>query len=328
MADSTLGNAPILLFGMPRSGTTWLAKLFDSQPETLYRHEPDSFGRLNFLPAAPEAGDAPAWAPRVRQFFAGLPELRDTKVACSRPIFAKSYEPLPIAAWNHAATGLSLLLARGLGEIRAPLWIGADSFYEARLVGKSIESIARLGVIARSLPEARIILILRHPLAFVASMLRGKRSRAFTDSDAIGDDLGILEPLVESAVGARHGIGLDELGRLEPEYRLVWHWVLANDKAILDTHGLDNVAVIRYEDLCADAEGEIERLFDWCDLAVTPQTRRFLERSTSVDTGRYYGVFKNPRRTSNAWRRELPDELRHGARSILEGSVAAERFDC
>lgn len=29
----------ILLFGLPRSGTTWLGKLFDSHPDTLYRHE-------------------------------------------------------------------------------------------------------------------------------------------------------------------------------------------------------------------------------------------------------------------------------------------------
>ena len=34
-------SAPILLFGMPRSGTTWLGKIFDSHPQVLYRHEPD-----------------------------------------------------------------------------------------------------------------------------------------------------------------------------------------------------------------------------------------------------------------------------------------------
>ena len=32
----------ILLLGSPRSGTTWLGKLFDSHPNTLYLHEPDS----------------------------------------------------------------------------------------------------------------------------------------------------------------------------------------------------------------------------------------------------------------------------------------------
>ena len=31
-----------LLFGMPRSGTTWVAKILDSHPHADYRHEPDS----------------------------------------------------------------------------------------------------------------------------------------------------------------------------------------------------------------------------------------------------------------------------------------------
>jgi hypothetical protein len=37
------GHHGILVFGLPRSGTTWLGKIFDSHPETLYRHEPDSW---------------------------------------------------------------------------------------------------------------------------------------------------------------------------------------------------------------------------------------------------------------------------------------------
>jgi sulfotransferase family protein len=34
--------APILILGAPRSGTTWLAKIVDSHPDVLYRHEPDA----------------------------------------------------------------------------------------------------------------------------------------------------------------------------------------------------------------------------------------------------------------------------------------------
>ena len=33
---------PVFIVGTARSGTTFLAKLLDSHPDVLYRHEPDS----------------------------------------------------------------------------------------------------------------------------------------------------------------------------------------------------------------------------------------------------------------------------------------------
>jgi hypothetical protein len=31
----------ILILGLPRSGTSWLGKVFDSHPDVAYLHEPD-----------------------------------------------------------------------------------------------------------------------------------------------------------------------------------------------------------------------------------------------------------------------------------------------
>jgi hypothetical protein len=38
---SRLVRSVILVLGSPRAGTTWLAKIIDSHPNILYRHEPD-----------------------------------------------------------------------------------------------------------------------------------------------------------------------------------------------------------------------------------------------------------------------------------------------
>ena len=43
-------NKFVLIFGMPRSGTTWVGKIFDSHPEVMYLHEPDSVLRINDFP--------------------------------------------------------------------------------------------------------------------------------------------------------------------------------------------------------------------------------------------------------------------------------------
>src|SRR5699024_9917249 len=84
-------NGCILIFGMPRSGTTWVGKLVDSHPETLYRHEPDSVRRLS-LPLYPEVGSAPDYRGELEQFVAALPYMRSAKVVGKQPLFAKRYQ--------------------------------------------------------------------------------------------------------------------------------------------------------------------------------------------------------------------------------------------
>ena len=82
----------ILLFGMPRSGTTWLGKVFDSHPRTLYRHEPDSFGTLDAMPLFPELADAGQYQALIRDFVAALPATRSARVTGKLPLFPKDYQ--------------------------------------------------------------------------------------------------------------------------------------------------------------------------------------------------------------------------------------------
>ncbi len=324
--NGTLGHAPILLLGMPRSGTTWLGKILDSDPETLYRHEPDSYGRMNFLPLAPPVAEAPARAAEVRAFFEGMADVRDTKIAASSPVFAKRYLNPAQMGWNRLAMGGAKALTRFTGELRTPLWLprGEDPGY--RLVIKSIESVARAGLLARALPEARIVILLRHPFGFVASMLRGKRRHLFADSASVGEDLGLLRRLWEST-GRPDSTSPEALETATPAQRLAWQWVLANDKALADTEDHPNVTVVRYEDVCTDPHGTTERLFDFCDLRCTAQTRRFIERSTGAHRNRYYSVYKDPQRAANAWREELDADTLAALRPILAESRAAHHFE-
>jgi len=318
-------NAPLVLLGMPRSGTTWIGKILDSSPRTLYRHEPDSYGRLNALPLAPRVSHWRKHAEDVSEFFAGASGVRDTKIAASAPVFSKDYQHALQTLWNAAATFGTKGLTRVMGEMQVPLWLPRSGQARYRLVVKSIESLARSGVIARALPHARLILLLRNPYGFIASMLRGKSQGLFADSGSIGEDLKLLDLLVE-ADEAGHDVTMETLSEATPAQRLAWQWVLSNDKALRDTDGRDNVTVIRYEDICADPMGATERLFAICDLPLTEQTRRFIRSSTGGHRERYYSVYKDPLKAANAWRAELPPELRESLRPILAQSRAAALY--
>ena len=316
---------PILLFGMPRSGTTWLGKIFDSHPDTLYRHEPDSFGRLNFMPLAPDPAHAETWREPLERFLDEFPHVTDTKVAATLPQFPKAYLGSAALAWNAFAIRAAKLQARLGGEARARLVQPRPG--RARMVWKSIESVARLGTISRLLPGTRGILLVRHPCGYVASVARGKRLRRFTDAESVGEDLGLLEQLCGTSTGEHYGVDPQRLRAMDPVERLAWQWVLTNDKALAETGTGGTIHVMTYEHLCADPPRAARELFEHAGLAMQAQSERFVAASTTRHRSRYYSVFKDPLRTAHAWRDELPGDVQRAVARVTAPSRAGALFE-
>src|SRR4051794_11152696 len=94
LRDLGLAERAILVSGSPRSGTTWLAKLLDSHPDVLYRHEPDEVSPP--IPGADPRSQLVAWINERR-----------LRCAAKAPFFRKSWLPTPLAL-------LRTTLARGL----------------------------------------------------------------------------------------------------------------------------------------------------------------------------------------------------------------------
>ena len=81
----------IFLVGLPRSGTTWIGKIFDSHPDTIYRHEPDSVYRLAGLSMFPESQDEEGTV-QLKTYAAGLSRLNSPRVVGKLPLFRKNYQ--------------------------------------------------------------------------------------------------------------------------------------------------------------------------------------------------------------------------------------------
>lgn len=316
-------NGCILVFGMPRSGTTWVGKLFDSHPDTLYRHEPDSVRRLN-LPLYPEVRTAPDYRHQIEQFVAALPYMRSDEVVGKRPLFPKHYQ-------NTAAFGayrLSVTFAKAASRMKrncpCPYRPTAAGGRRARVVWKSIESPGRLGVCMQALPDARAIFLMRHPGGHVASLLRGEAGRRFMDATASADDLWRLKALLATSSGQTRGLVLDDIRRLTAEERLAWCWVLTQEKVLADVAGCERVLTLRYEDVCAEPLAMTRQLFAFAGLDWSSQTEAFVHASTRTTkatrkTG-YYSVFKQPRAAAERWRSELAPDVIERIERIFQGS--------
>jgi hypothetical protein len=157
----------------------------------------------------------------------------------------------------------------------------------------------------RAAPNAKGILILRHPCGYIASVLRGEAERKFGGDGATAEDYGIFKLLARTPRAHERGLTLEAFRAMSAIERLAWRWVLYNEKAIDDIGGLPNCTYVLYENVCRHPIAEARRLFEFAGLAWSAQTEDFVVHSTASENSAYYSVFKDPLKAANKWRQEL-----------------------
>jgi hypothetical protein len=298
-------TGPILLFGLPRSGTTWLGKILDSHPDTLYKHEPESVATLSSIPLVPPLEDAESYRSTVEGYVGRIPSLGEARVCAKLPLFPKSYLSSP----RFAIFRLSVLAAKAGARFRTSLPVlglprsaGPDG---PRLVWKSIASLGRLGVIAGALDDSVGIQVIRHPCGFVASILRGEAQRRFTMERGRRADQGFIELTLATPHAEGWGLTAERLAEMEPVEQFAWQWAAVNAKAMDEVAGSNRCHTIRYEDVCAAPLDGARRLFEMAGLDWQDQTESFVRESTAHDNPAYYSVYKDPMVAANRWKEEL-----------------------
>ena len=289
---------------MPRSGTTWLGKIFDSHPTVLYRHEPDTWQRLTDVPIVAGRDARQTHEARLRAFVDSLPAMKADRVCGKRPLFPKAYATRSAVRRYAVASMLHKGLARAGLTTEPPTPPQPVDSGDYRLVWKSIESLGRLGLMLECLPAARSVHIVRHPCGYVASVLRGEAAARF-DHNAAAADFPIYEMLSRTAPARHRGLTLDGFRDMSAVERLAWRWVIFNEFAANDTAGEPRNRLLYYEELCAAPESATRSLFEFCGLDWNEQTAHFLRSSTTRSRHDYYSVFKDPLESAWRWQAEL-----------------------
>ena len=306
MPLSDLPNDRItLLIGGPRSGTTWLAKIFDSHPDVLYRHEPDTVlrderFRRNFAPE-----ELAPFLPAAADYLHRLFEVRTIKSAGSLPTFDKSYHSL-IAHRVRQAMVMAIKIAAKLNlaastvqALPVPDFIAPEDEARLHLVMKSVSSRGRARLFAEALPGCKIVFIVRDPCGQIASTTRGvalgKLERPVPFDEILG-----------TAQADRYGLTLDRMQAMPKMEQLAWHWAVSNEKTMDDLADLPNATLIRYQDLCLEPMAKARELFAFAGLGWSAQTEAFVtESSTSNAPDSYFQVYKNTSESLNKWRSQL-----------------------
>jgi Sulfotransferase family len=311
-----------LIIGAPRSGTTWLAKIFDSHPRVLYRHEPDLSITEPRLPRICRIEEVPCYSDAVGAFIDALINTRNLKAVGKLPLFKKAGD-LPFARTARTAIILALRLAHSrpgrerLLAVQLPRSFDWNNASSPHVVIKSISSLGRARLLAAGVPRSRIIMIVRNPLEQIASRLSGSTLGKMRSTN-IGDELLGTDEAVEFDVSPRLW------QRLPLVDKLAWEWAILHEKAISELALCANARFVRYTDLVHNPVALARGLFTFVGLSWEHSTERFIHKSTTYrGPDLYFHVCKRGEEPLHKWRNVLNPDDQARILSIVRLTTAA-----
>lgn len=299
---------PVFIVGGARSGTTFLAKLLDSHPDVLYRHEPDSVLINTEIPFLPRREELKTYLSPARHYLEALCQVRAIKVSGHRPIFDKTYRSNLQKKRFMAGLFLTKAIEKaGRPFLRKPLII-ADCIDRRVSEGivyliKSVNSPCRTALFSDAMPTWRFIHILRHPCAVINSKLHGIKNRL------MGSET-YLRSLFDAGMSEGYPFTFEDLEARSYEERAAFQWMVCNQRIHDDMVGREGYRMVIYEELCQDVETSTRQLFDFAGLSWNAQSQRFIGqlKSSEVRDAGYFDIMRPPQTALDKWLSQLSSD--------------------
>ena len=297
----------LIIMSSGRSGSTWFAKLFDTHPDVLYRHEPDSVLHHHSLPFHPAQDEQDTYVDSAREYLKTLEDVRTVKTTMRRPFFEKSFRS-PVAEKLHHAAGYLAALGERLKAPPAltpiPDLMSSDNAPKL-LVMKSVSSLGRMALFAEADPNARFIHLIRHPAAVAASKLRGVEAGVLKANSYHEAALTLPE--------ARHYPFTKEeaAGWSFPE-QCTLAWLVFNDTTAASMVNNDHYRAVHYENFCTNVDIALPALFSFSGLSWNNKTQTFLAslNDTVASNNKHFSIMRPPTASLYKWKTALsPDQI-------------------
>ena len=314
----------IFIFGLPRSGTTWTAKIFDSHPRVIYTHEPDIARPPRGLPVICPWGEIDTHLPAARAHLALWTALRDVKSRGSRPVFPKigdnwlRYNARKTVVYG--AKSVEHVLPWTVRFLRVPGFYQSKARHTMIPVLKSVSALGRVGLYSRACENSRTVVIIRHPCGHVASVLRSMRRKK--NPDPID-----RSALLQSRFAKQRGLTRERMAAMSDVAVLAWKWVIFHEEAFANAAHLDTIRTVTYEDLASDPMAQARALFEFCGLSWNAQTEAFLERSVHhAGKETHYQIYRDAEKAMTKWKSELSSDIIATIMDVARGTAPGRLF--
>jgi len=304
---------------LARSGTTWLAKILDSHPATLYRHEPDRPPIFPTLPILADRDQADRYRAALAEFSHALPSLERVGTSGTLPVFRKKEEGVFRFQCRRVTTSVTRLASKRLGNIRVPRAFQLTNADNLRVVWKSVWSVGRLGCLVQALQPIQVIFLIRHPCGVIFSRRRGVEQRKM--APVMPDEFAAL--IQSSSSVADRILAKTELrDTVDLE---AFRWAVLNSHAVSELRDQVGCMVIRYEDLCEDPYSAMRDILQTTNLPWDSQVERFIRHSTTSTSRRFYGLHRELKHV-DPWHLSVPGETKKRVLQIIEDTPAGEFY--
>lgn len=264
---------PILIVGLPRSGTTWLASVLNTAKGVKYFYEP--FNKDHVVEAKEH------W----------LKYLRDD-----------DEDPELSGLWQDIFSGclnddwVKRKMARPYNRLNGKL-----SFLPGRVLVKDVYSTTSLSWISKRF-SPRVVIITRHPCALACSWAntfeKTRKSGRIEALERLINQQKLMDDFLSPFA--------DYLRRQEDFFHNLGLFYGANH-FVLEKQRLANLdwIFVRHEDLCKNPLREYQKLFQNLNLEWTSATDSLVSRSTKINSGKAYSPFRESAKEPEKWKSQL-----------------------
>jgi len=304
----------VIIAGISRSGTSWIGKILDSLPFTLYKFEPF---HPRFFPEIKEK--VPYIIPRDQENASAEKALNDhvnrfhklvSRWLNRPPFFKKSYR------YPFVSNLLKYILPTSQQWIlEHPIFFRTK---QLSLVIKTIRSSFRLGWMDKILENTKFLYVMRHPLGNVNSI-------ASLNWNHLSELLEVKKAIQKGTLKGFENLYKNFKGYDYLQKEALF-WRLSVETALNDGKKIPYFKVIIYEELCNKPHQIIKEVFDFLDWELAKSTKNFVEESTKTHKVDPSSVYKESKYVASKWKFSLTKEEKEKIAHIVKDSWVIETY--
>ncbi len=289
----------IAIVGMPRSGTSWFAKLVSHAVGFSYFREPDNYDHVSE-------------AKHLSEDFYLVPGSENPVLRC---FFERVFEgeiATPFTLSQNPGPILSRFHRRLFRGIHWPKFLYR---LQDNVLVKLVRSTLLLGWLAKEFPNTRFIYIVRHPCGQFLSW----RKLGWTPNLERLTSHGLFTDELDTKISETSATGFFEVAGV--------YWGLMNQLASSWANQFENVRMVTHEQLCLDTFSVVNKIAEWCNIEMNDRFVQFVEKSSNSEANGAFSLVRNSSLEVSKWQNVLTSEEISQCRKYAEAFAHSPYLD-